>query len=148
MSDPYVVGAVITGAINGAAAVVGAIEWALGRPNLLFWILARAGQLAGAVYAAFAGIYSLTGTAPKDALAWVYILTPIAVGYFAEQLRVVAAQTVLEKHGYGSAAELRESVDAGQVDRESFVTGIANEVVLREVAVIVPGRRKAPERGL
>jgi hypothetical protein len=139
MSDPYVIGAVVTGSVNGAAALLGLGEWLLGRPNLAFWILARAGIFAGWIYATFAGIYSITNHGPKDNLAWVYILTPIAVGYFAEQLRVVAAQTVIEKHGYASATDLRESLDAGEVDREVFVTGIANEVVLRELAVIAAG---------
>jgi hypothetical protein len=140
MSDPYVIGAVVTGAVNAAAALVGLAQWFLGRPSLLFWILARAGQALGAIYAVGAGAYAVAASdPPPDSLAWVYILTPIAVGYFAEQLRLVAAQTVLERHGFESASALRESVEAGDVDAKTFVNGIAHEVVLRELAVIAAG---------
>ncbi|MDO9354228.1 MAG: hypothetical protein Q7T55_11060, partial [Solirubrobacteraceae bacterium] len=112
MSDPYVIGAVVVGVVNAAAAVAGFAQWSLGRPGPLFWFLARAGQGIAAIFAVFSGIYALAKEPPADSLAWVYILTPIAVSYFAEQLRLVAATTVLERHGYESASELRASVEA------------------------------------
>ncbi len=145
MSDPYVAFAAFVGGVNVLAAVAGLAQWALGRPSPLFWFLARSGQVVAAAYAVFAGIYALTGKPPVEGLAWVYILTPIAVSYFAEQLRLVAAQTVLERHGFESASALRASVheagtgDSGapdSEDRQRLVTGIAHEVVLREVAVV------------
>lgn len=139
MSDPYVVGAVVVGAINVLAAVVGLAQWAAGRPGPPFWFLARGGQAIAAAYAVFAGIYALVDEPPAVGLAWVYILTPIAVSYFAEQLRLVAAQTVLERHGFESASELRASVvdvDDPDGSQQRLVTGIAHEVVLRELAVV------------
>lgn len=145
MSDPYVIGAVVVGVVNALAAVLGLAQWSLGRPSQTFWLLARAGQVICAIYAVFAGIYALVGEPPVEGLAWVYILTPIAVSYFAEQLRLVAAQTVLERHGFDSAADLRASVQAevggpldgkASTERERLVTGIAHEVVLRELAVM------------
>ena len=138
MSDPYVIGAVALGAVNLLAALVGLAQWALGRPSGLFWSLARGGQGLAAVYAVAAGVIALVDAPPPDGLVWVYILTPIAVSYFAEQLRLVAAQTVLERHGFDSASALRASTqgpDAGP-DQERLVTGIAHEVVLRELAVV------------
>lgn len=138
MSDPYVIGAVAVGALNILAAVAGLVQWSLGRPSAVFWFLARGGQGLAAIYAVFAGIYALVGTPPTDGLVWVYILTPIAVSYFAEQLRLVAAQTVLERHGFQSASDLRASIQAPGAgeDQERLVTGIAHEVVLRELAVV------------
>lgn len=139
MSDPYIVGAWIVGVINGLAAIAGAAQWALNRPGPPFWGLARAGQIAAAIYAVFAGIYAAASEPPPDGLAWVYILTPVAVTYFAEQLRIIAAQTVLERHGYETASALREAVAGGDEDAARLATGIANEVLLREVAIIAAG---------
>lgn len=139
MSDPYIVGAWIVGLINALAAVAGGAQWALNRPGPPFWGLARAGQLAAALYAVFAGIYALAAEPPVEGLAWVYILTPVATTYFAEQLRLIAAQTVLERHGYESAGELRSAVDGGDANAARLATGIANEVLLREVAIIATG---------
>ena len=100
MSDPYIAGAVVVGIVNVAAALVGLLQWALNRPGRAFWRVARAGQIVAALYAVFAGIYAVAAEPPAEGLAWVYILTPVAVSYFAEQLRIIAAQTVLERHGY------------------------------------------------
>lgn len=134
--DPYVIGAAIVAAVNALAAVLGLALWLLGRPGPLFWWPARAGQVFAAIYAVFCGIYAVVSEPPADGLVWVYILTPIAVSYFAEQLRLVAAQTVLERHGYENAAELRASVESGDTTAQRNATGIAHEVVLREVAVV------------
>ncbi len=135
-ADPYVLGAWIVGTVNAAAAALGLFLWFLGRPGKLFWWPARAGQGIAAAYAVFCGIYAVVAEPPADGLVWVYILTPIAVSYFAEQLRLVAAQTVLERHGFESAAALRASVTSTDADGERLATGIAHEVVLREMAVV------------
>jgi hypothetical protein len=136
MSDPYIVGAWIVGAVNVVVAALGAGQWALNRPGPPFWPVARAGQIAAALYAVLAGAYAASGHPPQTGLAWVYILTPVAITFFAEQLRLIAAQTVLERHGYASTAQLREAVQAGDDDAERMATGIANEVLLREVGVL------------
>lgn len=136
MSDPYIAGAVVVGIVNVAAALVGLLQWALNRPGRAFWRVARAGQIVAALYAVFAGIYAVAVEPPAEGLAWVYILTPVAVSYFAEQLRIIAAQTVLERHGYQSPAELRAAVEAGDEDAARMATGIANEVLLREVGIV------------
>ncbi len=134
--DPYVVGALIAAAVNLVAAVLGLVLWFLGRPGKLFWWPARAGQGIAAAYAVFCGVYAVVAEPPAEGLVWVYILTPIAVSYFAEQLRLVAAQTVLERHGFESADALRASITSGDADSDRLATGIAHEVVLREMAVI------------
>ena len=136
MSGPYIAGAVVVGAVNVLAAVVGSAQWALNRAGQPFWFLVRAGQVVAAAFAVFAGIYALAASPPEDGLAWVYILTPVAVSYFAEQLRLIAAQTVLERHGFETSSELRASVESGDDDAQRLATGIANEVLLREVAIL------------
>lgn len=136
MSDPYIVGAWVVGVVNAMAAVIGAAQWALNRPGRLFWFVGRLGQGVAAIYAVFAGGYAVVASPPPDGLAWVYILTPVAVSFFAEQLRLIAAQTVLERHGYASLAELRGAVEAGDEEAVRRATGIAHEAVLREVGIL------------
>ncbi len=136
MSDPYIVGAWVVGVVNALAALVGGLQWVLNRPGRLFWFLGRLGQGIAAAYAVFAGIYAAVASPPPDGLAWVYILTPVAVSFFAEQLRLIAAQTVLERHNYASPAELRAAVERGDEDAARLAPGIANEAVLREVGIL------------
>lgn len=139
MDDPYVVGAWIVLGANAVAAVLGGVQYVLNRPGQPFWVLARGGAVLAALYAAFCGVYALLAEPPPDGLAWVYILTPVAVSYFTEQLRIIAAQTVLEKHGYESTADLRAAVSGGDPEASVKATGIANETLLRELAILAIG---------
>lgn len=138
-ADLYTIGALVVGVVNAAAAILGLVLWFMGRPGPVFWWLARAGQGLAAIYAVVCGIYAAVAEPPPEGLAWVYILTPVAVSYFAEQLRLVAAQTVLERHGFESAEALRASITSGEVDGDRFATGIAHEAILRELGVIAIG---------
>lgn len=139
MDDPYVIGAWIVLGVNAAVSVLGLAQYVLNRPGQPFWWLARGGAAVAAAYAVFCGVYALVAEPPPDGLAWVYILTPVVVSFFGEQLRLIAAQTVLEKHGYSSAAELRAAVLAGDGAEDGaarVATGIAHETLLRELAIL------------
>lgn len=136
MRDPYVIGAAIVGVVNLVGAAVGLAQWALNRPARWFWPLARAGQFVAAVFAVLCGIYAVAVEPPPDGLMWVYVLTPVAVSFFAEQLRLIAANTVLERHGYATSAELRAAVEGGDPEAARMATGIAHETLLRELAVL------------
>lgn len=139
MDDPYVIGAWIVLGANALVALLGAAQYLLNRPSQPFWWLARAGAILAALYAVFCGAYALAATPPPEGLAWVYILTPVAVSFFAEQLRLIAAQTVLEKHGYDSTAALRSAVAGGDTEAARAATGIANETLLRELGILAIG---------
>lgn len=136
MDDPYVIGAWIVLGANALVAVLGLTQYVTNRPGQPFWCVARGGAAIAALYAAFCGLYALAVDPPPDGLAWVYILTPVVVSFFAEQLRLIAAQTVLEAHGYASAKELREAVTSGDVDAADVATGIAHETLLRELMIL------------
>lgn len=140
MGDPYVAGAVIVGVVNALAGLAGGLLYATGRTHRSFWWLVRAGQGVAALYAVFCGLYAAIERPPQEGLTWVYILTPIAVSWFAEQLRLVAAQVVIERHGFDEIADLRAEVAGGDAtidpERARLVTGIAHAVVLREIAVM------------
>ena len=53
--------------------------------------------------AAVAAVALVTGFDPPDGLFWLYMLLPIAVSIIAEQLRIAAAQTVLDQRGLADA---------------------------------------------
>lgn len=103
MRDLAVAAALGSGAVNAVAAIVGAIRWWQVEPSRLFWVLARAGQLAVVLLAVAAGVLAFDGFAPADGLFWLYALLPVAIGFLAEQLRLASASLVLEQRGLPDA---------------------------------------------
>ena len=75
-------------AVNLAAGAWGAWAWWQEREAPGFWPLLRAGQALVVVQAALGGVLLLAGE-ELPPLHLVYGLTPLAVAFFAEQLRVV-----------------------------------------------------------
>ena len=115
-------------AVNLAAGAWGAWAWWQWRPAPGFWPLLRTGQALVAVEAALGGALLLAGE-DLPPLHLVYGLTPLAVALFAEQLRVVSAQTELDRRGL----EGREAVAAlSESDRRQLVRAI----VRREIGVM------------
>ncbi len=82
---------------------LGAWRWWTVDPSQTFWILCRAGQALAGVQAAAAGLLAALGFDPADRLYWLYALLPVAVSFVAEQLRVTAAQAVLDDAGLEDA---------------------------------------------
>jgi hypothetical protein len=81
--------------VNLVAGLYGAWAWWQWRDAPGFWPLLRAGQALVAVVAAIGAALSLAGE-EMPPLHLVYGLTPLAVSFLAEQLRLVAAQTELD----------------------------------------------------
>lgn len=84
--------------VNLGAGAWGAWAWWQERPAPGFWPLLRAGQALVVIEAALGGVLLLAGE-DLPPLHLVYGLTPIAVAFFAEQLRAIAAQTELDRRG-------------------------------------------------
>jgi hypothetical protein len=82
--------------VNLGAGAWGAWAWWQERPAPGFWPLLRAGQALVVIQAALGGVLLLAGE-DLPPLHLVYGLTPIAVAFFAEQLRAIAAQTELDR---------------------------------------------------
>jgi hypothetical protein len=101
--DVALVAALAAGSLNVLAALFGAWRWWQVEPSRAFWVLARAGQLAAVAFAGVAGVLALRGLEPADGLFWLYAVLPVAVGFFAEQLRIASAATVLEQRGLEDA---------------------------------------------
>jgi hypothetical protein len=114
--------------LNLAAMAIGAIAWALNRNPRVFWIALRAGQGLIMVEAVIGAALLLDG---KDLprLHLVYGLTPIAVAFLAEQLKVLATQTLLDKRGFESGADVAKLPEDEQ---RAFI----NAVLRRELGVM------------
>jgi hypothetical protein len=82
--------------VNAAAGAYGAWAWWQWRDAPGFWPLLRAGQGLVALEAAIGVVLWLTDH-DLPPLHLVYGLTPLAVSFFAEQLRLVAAQAELDR---------------------------------------------------
>jgi hypothetical protein len=114
--------------LNLAAAVIGGVAWLLRANPKPFWWLLRAGQGLIMVEAAIGAALLLDGR-DLPRLHLVYGLTPIAVAFLAEQLKLLATQTLLDKRGLESGADVGKLPRAEQV---AFVTA----VLRREVGVM------------
>jgi hypothetical protein len=114
--------------VNLAAGLYGAWAWWQWRDAPGFWPLLRTGQALVAVEAAIGAVLSLTGH-DLPPLHLVYGLTPLAVSFFAEQLRLVSAQTELDKRGLEGRAAIEALPEARR--RE-----LVRAILRREIGVM------------
>ncbi len=121
--------ALVTAAVNLVAGVLGAWRWWTVEPSQAFWVLCRTGQALAVVQAAVAGLLAVLGFEPDDKLYWLYALLPVAVSFVAEQLRVTAAQAVLDDRG------LQDAQAVGELDEERQ-RSIVLSIVRREMGTM------------
>jgi hypothetical protein len=113
---------------NLAAGLYGAWAWWADASAPGFWPLLRVGQAVVVVQAAIGGLLLLAGE-PLPRLHLVYGLTPLGVAFVAEQLRLAAAQTELDRRGIDG----RDAVAAlSEAERGVIVRAILR----REVGVM------------
>jgi len=114
--------------VNLAAGALGALRWSRGQPSSAFWPLLRAGQLLVVAEVVLGGVLVAVGEAlPR--LHLLYGLLPLGVSFIGEQLRAVAAQTVLQARGL----EGREAIEAlPEAERRELVL----EILRRELGVM------------
>jgi heme A synthase len=105
MKDIHLIFGVITIALTAVAGGWGAWCWWRVRSSAWFWRLLRASQAAVVVQAALGGVLVLTGHKPPG-LHVLYGVLPLLVSFFAEQLRISAAQMVLDQRGFESSQEV------------------------------------------
>jgi hypothetical protein len=86
--------------------------------------------------AAVAGVLAIAGYQPADGLYWLYALLPVAIGFVAEQLRIVSAEQVLENREIPDAQAVgglpeaeQRSVVLAIMRRETGVMALAALVV-------------------
>ena len=128
MTDVHTLLGWIAIGLNAAAALIGAIAWLLRANPKPFWWLLRAGQAMIMVEAVIGAALLLDGR-DLPRLHLVYGLTPIAVAFLAEQLKLLATQTLLDKRGFESGADVAK---LPQDEQRAFVTA----VLRRELGVM------------
>ena len=128
MTGVHIVLGVALVAVNLAAGLYGTWAWWQWRPAPGFWPLLRAGQALVAIEA-LVGLVLILGGEDLPPLHLVYGLTPLAVAFLAEQLRLIAAQTELDHRKLAG----REAVAAlPEADQRELVRAI----VRREIGVM------------
>jgi hypothetical protein len=129
MKDVHMVVGIAAIAINAAAGLYGAwLWWRASSSGAWFWRVLRAGQAVVVIQAALGGVLLLMHDKPPS-LHILYGLLPLLVAFIAEQLRLAAAQMVLDSRGYESAQQVGELPEEEQ---RSIVAGILR----REVGVM------------
>jgi hypothetical protein len=114
--------------LNVGAAALGGVAWLLRRNPRPFWWLLRGGQGLIMLEAVIGAALLLDGR-DLPRLHLVYGLTPIAVAFLAEQLKLLATQTLLDKHDLESGADVAKLPEA---DQRAFITA----VLRRELGVM------------
>jgi hypothetical protein len=128
VSDVHTQLGVLAVGLNAAAAVIGALAWLLKANPRIFWIVLRGGQLLVMVEAVIGAVLLLDGR-DLPRLHLVYGLTPIAIAFLGEQLKLLATQTLLDKHGYEGGKDVAK---LPAPEQRAFVTA----VLRREVGVM------------
>ena len=115
--------ALVTAVTNLLAGAFGAWRWWLVEPSRTFWVLCRLGQ------ALAAGLLAALGFEPADGLYWLYALLPVVVSFVGEQLRVTAAQAVLDDR------DLQDAQAVGRLE-EAAQRSIVLAIVRREIGTM------------
>ncbi len=125
---------VLSIALISAAGVWGAWCWYRVRSSQAFWRLLRAGQAAVVLDVALGGVLLALGQ-KEPSLHLIYGLLPLAVSFVGEQLRIAAAQAVLDARGFESAAAVGELPEPDQ--RVVVISIVQRELGVMALAAIV-----------
>ena len=128
MTAFHVVLGIAVVAVNLAAGALGAYRWRQAQPSRAFWPLLRAGQVLVMVEAADGAVLVALGRELPE-LHLIYGLVPLGVSFLAEQLRLAAADTVLEQRGLEGSAAVGELPEAEQ-------RAVVLAIVRREMGVM------------
>jgi hypothetical protein len=133
MTAAVVAGSLVVAALNAVSALIGGLLWYRVEPTerstRAFWGLLRVGQGSALTLAIAVGSLAAAGNYSSERLFYLYALLPLAVGFIAEQLRVAAAQTILDQRG------LRDAAAVGSLP-EGDQRVVIGEVMRREIGVM------------
>lgn len=129
MSSVALVVSLLVGVVALGAGAWGAFLWWRFDARGSYWIAVRITQLGALALAIMAGVVWASGEEPTSWLFWLYSLMPVAISLVAEQLRIIAAEQVLERRGLEGSADVALLDDAGQ-------RGVVREIVRREIGVM------------
>jgi hypothetical protein len=137
VSTAVAAGAIAVAALNAVPAAVGGWLWysglarsgPSGAASRAFWLLLRVGQGSALVFAIAVGALAVAGRHPKENLFYLYALLPLAIAFVAEQLRVTAAQAILDQRGLEDAAAVGQLPDRDQ-------HAVVEAIVRREIGIM------------
>jgi len=133
--DLAVWGALAVGAANGLAGLFGVVRWYLFAPSRQFWLAVRGGQAFALAYALVVAFEVLAHHHPSSSLYYLYALLPIAIGFVAEQLRLVAADQVLTTRELENAQAV---ATLPEVEQQAIVAAIMRrEMGIMALAALV-----------
>ena len=115
-------------AVNAIAGLYGAFAWWRERAAPGFWALLRTGQALVMIEAVDGAVLLITGKELPE-LHLIYGLLPLGVSFFAEQLRLTAAETVLANQGLEGRADVERLPQAEQHE-------LVRVIVRREIGVM------------
>jgi hypothetical protein len=121
-------------AFTAAAALLGAWCWWRVQRTQVFWWLLRVGQATIVLTVLLGGIDDL-GHHKAPGLHVLYGVLPMLVSLIAEQLRVSAAQMVLDARGYRSASEVGKL--PGDEQQVVVLSILQRELAVMTLAAIV-----------
>jgi hypothetical protein len=134
MKQIHIVLGIATIALFGLDGLYGLWCWWRVRTSVWFWRLLRTSQGLILVQMATGGVLVLLGHKPPQ-LHLIYAVLPLLLSFIAEQLRVSAAQMVLDKRGYESAQAVGELPDEEQ--RALVVSILQRELGVMALAAVV-----------
>ncbi len=133
VTEPVVAGALAAAALNAPPALLGGWLWYWGeaseRGARWFWLLLRMGQGSVLALVLLVGSLAVAGKDSNDGLFYLYALLPVAVAFFAEQLRAVSAQAILDRRRLPGAEAVGALPEAEQ-------RRVVAEIVRREIGVM------------
>jgi hypothetical protein len=130
--------------VNAIAGVLGGIAWLTRRRVPGFWVALRAGQ-ALVLLEAVTGAALLLDGKHLPRLHLIYGLVPIAVAFLAEQLRLLSASQVLERHDLEDSAAVaklpkdEQHVLVAEILRRETGTMAASALVITLLALRAQG---------
>ncbi len=117
-------------ALNGAAGLIGGMQWYRNRPSVPFWYLLRAAQASVFVQALLGGLLVLTNHEPGEDLHYLYGILPLVVSFIAEGARVGAAQRELGETDFESLpGETQQQIALQIVRREMGIMAVSCGVI-------------------
>jgi hypothetical protein len=130
----HLVVGVLSIALIGSAGVWGAWCWYRVRHSPWFWRLLRAGQAVVVLEAVLGGVLVAMGR-KESSLHLIYGLLPLGISFVAEQLRIAAAQMVLDRRGFESNAAVGNLPEGEQ--RVVVVSILQRELGVMVLAALV-----------
>ncbi|HEX8977105.1 MAG TPA: hypothetical protein VF781_11370 [Solirubrobacteraceae bacterium] len=134
MKVVHLVVGVLSIVLMSGAGLWGAWCWYRVRASSLFWRLLRVGQGVVVVQVALGGVLLLIGY-KQTSLHLIYGLLPLAVSFIAEQLRIAAAQSVLDRRGFANAQAVGELPEPEQ--RAIVISIMQRELGVMALAALV-----------